>query len=93
MTTTPNAQGVNSFCAAAVLQPATGSLLVSGGNEAAQSSLFDAASGAASPVSSALASDRWYGTMTMLADGRSLMTGGSISYAINVWQNPARSRA
>jgi hypothetical protein len=93
MTTTPNAQGVNSFCAAAVLQPDTGSLLISGGNEAAQSSLFDAASGAASPVSSTLASDRWYGTMTMLADGRSLMTGGSFPYAINVWQNPGSQQS
>jgi hypothetical protein len=92
-TTTPNAQGVNSFCAAAVLQPDTGRLLVSGGNEAAQSSLFDYASGAVSTVSSQLAADRWYGTMTMLADGRSLMTGGSIPYAINVWQNPGSQQS
>jgi hypothetical protein len=92
-TTTANAQGVNSFCAAAVLQPDTGALLISGGNEAAASSLFDYETGAASTVSSQLASDRWYGTLTLLADGRSLMTGGSVPYAINVWQNPGSQQS
>jgi len=93
MTTTTNAQGVNSFCAAAVLQPDTGTLLISGGNEAAESSLFDPETGGASALSSRLASDRWYGTLTMLADGRSLMTGGSVPYAINVWQNPGSQQS
>jgi hypothetical protein len=92
-TTTPNVQGVNSFCAAAVLQPNTGSLLVSGGNEAFSSSSFSYTSGTASTVSSQLASERWYGTMTMLADGRTLMTGGSVPYAINVWQNPGSQQS
>jgi hypothetical protein len=58
-TTTPNVQGVNSFCAAAMLQPDTGSLLVSGGNEALQSTLFDYVSGTPVNVSSRLASERW----------------------------------
>jgi hypothetical protein len=31
--------------------------------------------------------------MTVLADGRSLMTGGSIPYAINVWQNPGSQQS
>jgi hypothetical protein len=92
-TTTPNAQGVNSFCAAAVLQPNTGNLLVSGGNEEFASSTFSYTSGTASTVSSQLASERWYGTMTMLADGRTLMTGGSVAYAINVWQNPGSQQS
>src|SRR5688572_28891299 len=92
-TTTPNVQGVNSFCAAAVLQPNTGSLLVSGGIEAFSSSYFSYTSGTASTVSSQLASERWYGTMTMLADGRTLMTGGSVPYAINVWQNPGSQQS
>lgn len=93
MTITPNAQGVDSFCAAAVLQPDSGRLLVSGGNQAAASSLYDPESGAAAPVSSQLASDRWYGTMTVLADGRSLMTGGAIPYQINVWRNPGSQQS
>ncbi len=87
-TTTPNSQNVNSFCAAAMLQPQTGGLLVSGGNEALQSTTFDYRTGTPTTESSSLASDRWYATMTMLPDGRTLITGGSFPYAINVWQNP-----
>lgn len=88
VTTTPNSQNVNSFCSAAILQPDTGALLVTGGNEPLQSSMYDFTTSTASTLSATLAADRWYGSMTMLADGRTLMTGGAFPYAINVWQNP-----
>ncbi len=87
-TTTPNSQGVNSFCAAGVLQPTSGQMLISGGNESMSSTLFDYRTGTPNTDPSQLAADRWYATMTMLSDGRTLITGGSFPYAINVWQNP-----
>gem|GEM_PF-1408924 len=88
--TLPNSQSVNSFCAAGILLN-SGSLLVSGGNEPRQSTLFNYADNTAATTGSQLASDRWYGTMIKLADGRSLMTGGSAPYAVDVWRNPDNS--
>ncbi len=88
--TLPNSQNVNSFCAAGILLN-SGSLLVSGGNAPRQSTVFNYNDNSAATTVSQLASDRWYGSLIKLADGRSLMTGGSSPYAINVWQDPGGS--
>ncbi len=92
-TISPNSQGVNSFCAAGVLQPETGKILISGGNEPLASTMYDYASGVPATEASQLAAERWYATMTMLPDGRTLITGGAFPYAINVWQNPGSSQS
>lgn len=86
--TLPNSQNVNSFCAAGILQ-STGTLLVSGGNAPRESTIFNYANNSATTQASRLAFDRWYGTVIMLADGRSLMTGGGAPYVVGAWQNPA----
>lgn len=85
--TTPNAVGVNSFCSASILQQ-SGDLLVSGGNSPFSSSLFDYEDDSASGEPSNLSSERWYATLTMLPDGRSLITGGEIPYFTETWTNP-----
>ena len=85
--TLPNSQTVNSFCSAGVLQP-FGEMLISGGNEPFESTLFDHRSGSATTVESKLASPRWYATMTLLADGRSLISGGEQPYETAVYENP-----
>lgn len=83
----PNAQGVNSFCAGTALL-ADGRLLVSGGDEPRESSVVDAQRKQVSRTPS-MASDRWYGTLITLADGRHLMAGGSYPYFSDGFADPA----
>lgn len=93
-TTIGNSANVDSFCAAGVLQTG-GTMLVSGGDSNASSgnlsrnsTVFNYAVNTASTPSSALANDRWYGSMIRLGDGRTLMTGGGDPYVIDTYQNP-----
>ncbi len=84
-----NAQQVNSFCSSAVFMP-SGSLLVSGGNSPLDSSVFLPGTGEVTTSAFKMASDRWYGTMLSLPDGRALMLGGSGPYeALRAYQDPA----
>jgi galactose oxidase len=84
--TTVNAQGVDSFCAAATHLP-SGSLLVSGGNAPLAGSLFSPLTDTASPTAS-LNYQRWYASLITLADGRALITGGSQPYAAGGFNDP-----
>lgn len=93
-TTIGNSANVDSFCAAGVLQTG-GAMLVSGGDSKAASentsrnnTLFNFADNTTTTTTSALAADRWYGSMIRLADGRSLMTGGGEPYVYDAYQNP-----
>lgn len=93
-TTIGNSANVDSFCAAGVLQTG-GTMLVSGGdseaapaNTSKNNTLFNYADNTTTTTSSALASDRWYGSLIRLADGRSLMTGGGEPYVYDAYQNP-----
>jgi len=93
-TTIGNSANVDSFCAAGILQTG-GTLLVSGGDSKAASAntsknntLFNYADNTTRTTSSALAADRWYGSLIRLADGRSLMTGGGEPYVYDAYQNP-----
>jgi galactose oxidase len=88
--TLPNSQGVDSFCSAGVLLP-SGELLISGGNEPLASTRFDYTSSTATTEPFLLASDRWYGTLTLLPDGRSLMTGGSVPGLFLPYSDPEGS--
>src|SRR5262245_46616696 len=88
--TLPSSQNVNSFCSSGILQP-SGALLVSGGNTPRDSTVFRYGGGSATTEVFRLASDRWYASMIMLADGRSLMTGGALPYATDTYVNPAAS--
>ncbi|MEZ5652684.1 MAG: DUF1929 domain-containing protein [Burkholderiaceae bacterium] len=75
----PNAVGVDSFCASAAwIGP--GRLMVAGGNSERATSILDPDSRVSSNAAT-LAAGRWYGTMLTLADGRALMVGGSAAYA------------
>jgi hypothetical protein len=85
--TLPNAQNVNSFCSAGILQP-SGKLLVSGGNGPRESTLFDYVAAEAAPEPSRLASERWYASMIMLSDGRTLTVGGGLPYVTEAFRNP-----
>ena len=93
-TTIGNSANVDSFCAAGVLQTG-GTMLVSGGdskaapaNTSRNNTLFNYADNSTTTSSSALAADRWYGSMIRLADGRSLMTGGGEPYVYDAFLNP-----
>src|SRR5262245_20068623 len=86
----PRSQHANSVCSSGSLQT-SGALLVSGGNTPRDSTLFRYGGGSAATEVFRLASDRWYASMIMLADGRSLMTGGALPYAIDTYVNPAAS--
>ncbi|MGJ3628480.1 hypothetical protein AB5I41_18905 [Sphingomonas sp. MMS24-JH45] len=83
----PNAQAVDSFCASATLL-SDGNLLASGGATFASGyssrggglSLDWRSSGPKRDYD--LTAPRWYGTMTKLADGRAIITGGGAPYAL-----------
>lgn len=83
-----NAQGVDSFCAAAAWA-SPGKLLISGGNSTKESTLLDSMTATAKRDFS-LSSDRWYGSMITMADGRVLMTGGADSYVADAFLNPGQ---
>ncbi len=78
-TDVPNVAGYDSFCSLAALLP-TGELVVASGNTARAVTVYDSSRRTARP-SSPLNSDRWYATMTILPDGRPLVTGGGVPYA------------
>lgn len=89
--TTFDAQRVNSFCAGAAFLM-DGSLLVSGGNSPRDSSVFVPGAGEVATSPFPMASDRWYGTLITLPDGRALMMGGSAPYAaLRAHQNPTQA--
>lgn len=83
--TLPNAQNVDSFCASATLL-SDGRLLTSGGATFAsgysshESMLMDWRTSSAVRDAD-LTAPRWYATMTKLADGRAVITGGGVPYA------------
>jgi hypothetical protein len=95
-TTVANSAGVDSFCSAGVLQTG-GAMLVSGGdsnatsptgpNSALNSTVFDYFNNTTT-TQPLLASDRWYPTMLVLADGRSLIIGGADAYATGAYASP-----
>ena len=76
------ADPVNSFCSTSTWL-ASGQLLVSGGNGGGgkSSGLFSTLTSTATPDGASLAAERWYATMLTLADGRSLILGGTVPYA------------
>jgi DNA-binding beta-propeller fold protein YncE len=89
--TTFDAQQVNSFCAGATFL-SDGSLLISGGNSPLDSSVLAPATGSVTTSAFRMASERWYGTLITLPDGRALMMGGSGPYAaLRAHQNPAQA--
>ncbi len=83
--TLPNAQNVDSFCSTATLL-SDGQLLASGGASFAsglssrESMVLDWKTSTAKRDYD-LNAPRWYGTMTKLADGRVVVTGGGVPYA------------
>ncbi len=86
-------QRVNSFCAGAAFQ-SDGSLLISGGNSPLDSNVFSPSTGTVTTSTFRMASERWYGTMLTLPDGRLLMMGGSGPYeALRAYQDPAQAIA
>jgi len=88
-----DSQRVNSFCSSAAFN-ADGSLLITGGNSPRDSSVFSTATQSVSTSPFQLASERWYGSMITLADGRFLMMGGSTPYgALRAYQDPAAAIA
>jgi len=81
---TPNPQGVDSFCASAVLMN-DGRLLATGGGSFAggtsrEGVQIDYRSNQSIRDFNVNAA-RWYGTMTKLPDGRAVFTGGGVPYA------------
>lgn len=94
----PNAQYIDSFCAAAT-NLVSGAMLISGGNTPASgfsslaSTTFDPSKQLASPVSSPMSAPRWYGSMITLADGRPLMVGGGKPYVTGAWADVGGSLA
>ncbi|MBI5719930.1 MAG: AbfB domain-containing protein [Burkholderiales bacterium] len=77
----------NSFCSTAEWLP-DGRLLVSGGNGARGSQLFNPATQSAANDTAQLADDRWYATLLALPDGRAVMLGGIDPYTEGMYQNP-----
>ena len=75
------ADPVNSFCGTSTWL-ASGRLLVSGGNGngGKSSGLFSTVTGTATADGASLAAERWYASMLTLADGRSLIIGGTVPY-------------
>lgn len=94
----PNAQAVDSFCAAAT-NMISGSMLISGGNTPASgysakaSTAFDPSDWRPSAIASQLAYERWYGTMITLTDGRPLIVGGGKPYVVNAYSDVGGSLA
>jgi YVTN family beta-propeller protein len=87
--TSYSAQQADSFCSSAAFL-ASGTLMVSGGNAPLASTEFSPATAAIAASPSAMADERWYGSMIVLADGRLLMLGGSTPYgALRAYQDPA----
>lgn len=74
--TLPNGSGVDSFCAGQLLLPQSGAVLSTGGNTVVGSSRFDYRDESLSDAGG-LEDARWYGTLTMLPDGRLLIQGGT----------------
>jgi len=88
-----DSQRANSFCSSAAFN-SDGSLLITGGNSPLESSVFSTASETLEASPFLLASERWYGTMITLPDGRFLMMGGSGPYeALRAYQDPAAAIA
>ncbi|HEY6724553.1 MAG TPA: AbfB domain-containing protein, partial [Polyangiaceae bacterium] len=88
-----DSQRANSFCSSAAFN-AEGSLLITGGNSPLESSVFSTADETVEKSPFLLASERWYGSMITLADGRFLMLGGSGPYAaLRAYQDPAAAIA
>ena len=88
-TTTYEAQRVNSFCSSAAFL-GDGSLFISGGNSPRESSLLSPTTGVVTKSPFRMASDRWYGSLITLADGRFIMLGGSGPYAaLRAFEDPA----
>lgn len=86
------AEQQDSFCSAATyLQD--GRLMISGGNGAVTSTLFDPASNTVTTSASPMADERWYATMLTLPDGRPLMLGGMVPYAEGMQDNPDQAVA
>ncbi|MEZ5657897.1 MAG: hypothetical protein R3E83_05055 [Burkholderiaceae bacterium] len=83
----PNAVGVDSFCASAAWIGA-GRLMVAGGNVDRATSVLEVGSNTSTNAAS-LSAGRWYGTMITLADGRALMVGGGNAYADSGFKNPS----
>lgn len=93
-TTIGNSANVDSFCGAGIMQTG-GKLLVAGGDANASpgdlsrnSTVFDPGTNTATTQASVMASDRWYATMIMLADGHSMILGGGNPYVTTAYQNP-----
>ena len=78
----PNAGATDSFCSLAVLMP-SGEYLMAGGNTPLGSAVYDYKSHSARAAAQ-LHQSRWYGTMTMLPDGRALVSGGTEPYLYNL---------
>ncbi len=86
-----DAQRVNSFCSSAAFT-AEGSLLISGGNSPLDSSFFSPETSNVETSTFKLASERWYGSMITLPDGRFIMLGGSGPYeALRAYKDPAQA--
>mmetsp|Transcript_8238 Transcript_8238/g.11889 ORF Transcript_8238/g.11889 Transcript_8238/m.11889 type:complete len:942 (+) Transcript_8238:66-2891(+) len=91
-TDTPNAPGVDSFCSSATIMP-NGKAVISGGEgigspggTSLETTILDLVEDKGVPTRGAdLNHPRWYGTMTRLADGRPLMTGGAEPYMTLGW--------
>ena len=87
----PNAQGVDSFCASASLLQ-SGDVIVSGGiNDARYTTILNYQT-EVSRRDVDMKDQRYYGTMTKLADGRVMTTGGGTAYA-NTWASPFSARS
>ena len=77
----------DSFCAASSFL-ADGSLMISGGNGATTSTIYDSGSNSSYTENAELAADRWYATMINLADGRPIMLGGIVPYTEGMVYQP-----
>ena len=76
----PSTLGVNSFCSASIILPETGNILMAGGTEpgnlgVSDVPVFNTGDESISQVPN-MSSARWYPTLTTLANGETLVTGG-----------------
>ena len=74
--TLPNDTGVDSFCSGQLLLPQSGDVIATGGNSIESVARFDYRDNSLREAGS-LENARWYGTLTMLQDGRLLIQGGT----------------